>query len=379
MPAGSIDCWYAWNAICTTAHGSVKPCCVYEHDVNRQFDGNWHQAVNTPEMQSIRKQLQQGKWPKGCMDCANDEYATRRSMRTKGLANISKNSYNSIVVDEPVYADIKYGNACNLSCYTCGGHSSSKILAEWNTHNEEDWLDETNIENRSANSFNFRWSKDVELRDNENLQTLKFTGGEPFQNKTVRRHLEGLIRAGRTDIDLQFVSNLFAVNPSWWHILDEFRSVQILASCDGTEELYEYIRYPARWPAFQEQFWELYNNSAYNVSITCTVSSLNVLNLVDMFEEFPGVRIDFDNMVYRPRFYDPRYLPGEVVELAVNRIKASGRPELNTVKNKLLSSKFEPQVFQELYDDTCIKDDIRGMVLRYAAPELMEFYDGRGF
>lgn len=377
--AKSIKCWHAWNAICTSSRGSVKPCCVYDTQKDEPlFTGNFTESANLPHMKRIREQLSAGRWPKGCNDCANDEYVHAPSMRTRDLDKPSKNSYNSTSVDTVSYADLKFGNACNLMCYTCGPHSSSMIAKEfkrWRSDFKElehSGFNDVAEEHRSVAHWKHNWHTDMQI-DADGLETVKFTGGEPFKNSTVRRTLLEFIAKGRTDLHLEFVSNLIGVGNEWWHLLDQFASVSIVASCDAVGRLYEYIRHPAHYVEFCENFWDRYNYSNYNMSIAVTVSALNVMYLPSLIEEFPDVNMNFDNMVYRPSWYDPRHMPKEAIDIAVAR--CTPYPQLAGVVRQLKNARFDEWAWTRLMRDTAVKDSVRGQVLRWVAPEIMEISD----
>lgn len=345
---------------------------MYENQQDEKFTGDWKQAANTNEMQEIRSQLIRGRWPRGCAECADNEYMNTPSMRTRAQFNPNYNHYHRTQVDRTVYADFKFGNACNLMCTTCSGHSSHGILWEWANSNPDDWNEQTNRENFAVMRWDTKWFKQIDVAANPDLLTVKFTGGEPFVNPHVRQYLLQLISEGRTDLELEFVTNGYDINDNWHTILEQFRKVTLNISVDGVESIYNVTRYPATWNNFINKFWALATLS-YQTNIVTTVSSLNVLNLVDIHEYFEGYSVDFNNMVERPQWYDPRHLPDQVIRKSVARIEASGHRELRPVVRKLLTSKHDPVIIEAMKKDLQAKAKYRELSLTTHDLEVLEY------
>ena len=91
------------------------------------------------------------------------------------------------------------------------------------------------------------------LQRADTLQELYFTGGEPLINKKFHAILAYLVDRGLAGrITLQLNSNITKVTDDLVEQLQHFQHVSFTLSIDGFGEVYEYIRYPAKWSIVAE-------------------------------------------------------------------------------------------------------------------------------
>lgn len=252
-------------------NGNFAVCCIhdappeYQVNINREKIDQW---LKSDYLQEVQKAFRNGERHPGCNKCWTVEDVGQSSMR-----NRTAKEYKILGVNEntkfPVNIEVQLGNLCNLQCLMCSEIFSSAILAEniklkINQHNQDD----------------FKWS-DVGF---ENLQEIISTGpkvltvigGEPFYNKKFLELLESLpIEACRQTL-LHIVTNATQWNDRWANALKKFKLVRMMFSIDGTESLYEYIRYPAVWETTNANIDQIVTGNNIKPLVNVTVQNLNI-------------------------------------------------------------------------------------------------------
>ena len=216
----------------------------------------------------MRQAFRNGERHPGCNKCWNVEDLGQASMR-----NRTEKEYKILGVDEytkfPVNIEVQLGNLCNLSCLMCSEVFSSAILAEniklkINQHNQDD----------------FKWS-DTAFENLQNIistgpKVLTVIGGEPFYNKKFLELLEFLPLESCRQTLLHIVTNCTQWNSRWADALNKFKLVRMMFSVDGTESLYEYIRYPAIWETTDSNIDQIVTGANIKPLVNTTVQNLNI-------------------------------------------------------------------------------------------------------
>lgn len=189
------------------------------------------------------------------------------------MRNRTAKEYKILGVDEytkfPVNIEVQLGNLCNLSCLMCSEVFSSAILAE-----------NIKLKINQYNQDDFKWSKTAF----ENLQDIISTGpkvltvigGEPFYNKKFLELLESLPLEACRQTLLHIVTNGTQWNSRWADALKKFKLVRMMFSIDGTENLYEYIRYPAIWETTDSNIDQIVTGDNIKPLVNTTVQNLNI-------------------------------------------------------------------------------------------------------
>tara|TARA_B100002019_G_C21240227_1_gene585115 strand:- start:924 stop:1772 length:849 start_codon:yes stop_codon:yes gene_type:complete len=115
------------------------------------------------------------------------------------------------------------------------------------------------------------------------LDSIKFTGGEPLINTNFWNICENI---KNENIDLNVTTNGTIVNKKVIQTFNSFRKSTITISIDGTEKIYEYIRYPYKWNKLHNNLVKIINNTNDNVSIhICSVLTIyNCYNLIQLID-----------------------------------------------------------------------------------------------
>ena len=91
-----------------------------------------------------------------------------------------------------------------------------------------------------------------------------------------------LIKAGRTNLHIFFLTNCTTVKTNVLEILRQFDSTSIGCSIDGVDEWIEYQRFPVKWESVKRNYNKLLKYGI-ETSITPAWSHLNLLGIIDFF------------------------------------------------------------------------------------------------
>lgn len=255
---------------------------------------------NSKELNAFRQELTTHKWPDACLPCKLQEKERNFSFR------MAANKEDDEIFDYswPRAWNIKFGNVCNLACWTCSENSSSVILQ----HKIKAGITlETDHDPNQV--FLNQWPQleaDV-LRSYEHHETVTLTllGGEPLYNKHVISFLRKLIEldlAKRTKLEFHtngtvLPSKIFSkIEANIWKYLC------IFVSLDASGKFVEWLRYGASWEKIKKNI-QLIKNIANYVEIHCTLSVLNINHLYQLEEYASRENLKLNvNCVTSPNF-----------------------------------------------------------------------------
>lgn len=172
---------------------------------------------------------------------------------------------------------LKQGLICNLQCISC----SSALSSAWNTHYHIfDPLSKPLVINKKQ-SYNWQHL------DLSNLSELHFDGGEPFLNKENTAILEDLDQQGiLPQISLTYNTNgtIYPDN-KLLNLWNKVKWVRLYVSLDGTESVFEYTRYPAKWQEVEYNLLELTKISGPCIllEVNAVVGIHNVFNIKQFY------------------------------------------------------------------------------------------------
>jgi len=281
-------CVLPFNSVSIGVTGEIRQCCNAGYDSNSNtyisnldIDG----IINNEFIQDIRQSFIENKTHSKCGRCWKQE--AMKSMSFREIANQDKhhgigqgitNRKSVIDFEDIEYIDITVGNKCNLACRMCNW-SSSNLLAQQ--------LKEMGMHTGPVDlGFDLETkNKIIELfRRSVNLKSIYMLGGEPLINPLNDEILDLLIETGQAkNVFIHYNTNL-QVNKidnyleKWSH----FKGVEIQASIDGCEEVYNYIRWPGNWKKVLRNLTTAITNGNGNtlqVSVSTTIQNINALNI----------------------------------------------------------------------------------------------------
>jgi len=230
--------------------------------------------------------------------------------------------------------ELKLGAKCNLACRICSSSHSNKLLKEdsfkiFGKVNKE-WIRDQQSKSEWATSDDW-WSQVYEV--SEDLKYIKFTGGEPLLIDQHFKYLEWLAE-NNLDPEISYITNgTVKLSDKIKTIWSKFSKVHMSVSLDAVDELGEYIRTNSLWEEQRKNLSD-YSDllSKQNVSITCTISILNVHKIkdfIDFLKEDGYDRGVTFNILTNPK------------ELAIQNLNDDSKAFLNSVYNNLINTNVE--------------------------------------
>ncbi len=294
-----------------SGYGSAfRNCCAADPQIDSEPGQSFESWWQDPRLQDFRARMHEQVWLPECHRCQLQEQQSGHSFRT------AVNDQVTEVSDVwPSRWNLKFGNTCNLACWTCNEHASSVIaqhkrvigilptgFVDPEHHFQREWPE---LEAAVLKSY-----------QHHDLVTITLVGGEPMYNKTVTRFLQGLLDQGLAPrTRLEFHTNGTHVNVRLfadraWHYVCVFLSI------DAVGHKAEWLRYGSRWADVEHNI-EFFRTVANYVEVHCTLSVLNVNDLAALDEFCQQQQLPLKiHTVTDPAFMDLTRWPGDPATLA---------------------------------------------------------------
>jgi organic radical activating enzyme len=261
----------------TKPNGQIKPCCRFDHkhsdyqlvDGTFKFDKfnintstSFTSAIMSEEWQEIRDTMKRGERVPGCRKCYqeedfayNDVYKNqkKRIKSMRGKENWLWNKDNQETVNENNqlgklrYLELALGTYCNLKCRTCTADLSSAWVED------ETILSKKYLDRRiytHAPTIESNW----DIKDFENVEEIKFTGGEPMLHPNFIKIIDLILSTNRAHL----ITLDIYTNASWiprdkvLSRLKQFKNANINLSIDGLGKVNDYVRAPSEWSVVED-------------------------------------------------------------------------------------------------------------------------------
>ena len=317
-------CPYAWTHLSAATDGNIRLCCNVTDDDPRIRDQNnqtmhvsdikdIQDAFNVPMYNDIRKKMLSGEKVSLCQRCYDVE--------ENGGSSIRNNAVKHFGIDEHVdntdietgeikkvkiqSLDFSWSNYCNLKCKMCSPDATNQLIEEYIHFGE-------NYREVDLDKWTFDALYDTLETVSPNLKEILVTGGEPLLNKDFLKYIDYLVENEYAkDIILTFHTNLTIMPSRFMERFGKFKHTQIHISIDGTEDTYEYIRYPGKWSVVERNIRKLatYIQNADNIGAEAHVvfqsyNMHNICNLLKYFNKFKSIK-NFETMPYFINTYHP--------------------------------------------------------------------------
>jgi sulfatase maturation enzyme AslB (radical SAM superfamily) len=306
---------------------------------------------NDNRFQNLRQAFLDGKQPKECQSCWDEEAAGISSFRlsfceTKEI-NTEGLEFTPVAKIGPKSIDFKLNNVCNLKCRICGPQASSTFLKEYQEQYNikiEDgayWLS-SKILGTSNEDVIKEWAQD--------LIHLEITGGEPMASPENIKILELLINSGHAEhITILLNTNGTLYNKKFVDLLIKFKEVTLCISVDDLGRRLEYERYPTEWTVVQENIKKFISLKEENKNIFLTlcptVSIFNIYYLSDYLEWAKTMNIfTYYNILHYPPSHSVKNLPDKLKEIVSARLT---HKDFDIVKNFLHLSRDNDTLINE--------------------------------
>jgi MoaA/NifB/PqqE/SkfB family radical SAM enzyme len=237
--------------------GRVMPCCHFgEHVPIDQY-----KEITT----KYAERLEAGEKIPQCNGCWKTEERGLVSVRQSAINNYEQNYADNNGINA---MDIRLHNKCNMACNMCGSYNSTlwgKIEGKEEVHT----IGETNLQYVYSLA--------------NNVTKLSIQGGESFYGNEFVNFVDNF--PTKKDLTLDVFTNVVTTDISVvrrWH--NECKSLLINASIDGTDETFEYIRWPGTWKKAQRKTKQIYEIIGGRLKHFFAIQSANLENIFDFIE-----------------------------------------------------------------------------------------------
>lgn len=351
-------CMIPWLHRFTNEQGLHQLCCSGTGDANTLRNACGQalevsqgltdaQVLNSPDVKAVRLAMLRGEWPTACERCRRSEEAgtvsNRHHMNTRfgrWQAEVLAKTAQDGTLDHPQvrYADIRLGNACNLTCRMCGPGASRLWADHYNQVQPR--TNQMPAEQLSLlRDHNWVKSRPVAFLMEQclpSVESLHFAGGEPLIIPEMLEALDLCIQSGRANqIDLSYNTNITVIPERVARLWPHFRRVRILCSVDGFGAVNDYIRRPSKWSDIDRNLHILDRNyKEWKLGQVLCSATVQVYNVLQLNELFDYLRAGFEHIIPAPLLtplYGPSYLS---IQVLPERVKDVARQRLLAEREK---------------------------------------------
>jgi organic radical activating enzyme len=256
---------------------TFRNCCAANPQIKSLPGQTFQQWQQDPRLQDFRQRMWSNTWLPECHRCQLKEQESGHSFRTALNSDPYASAKNFGVW--PSRWNLKFGNICNLACWSCNELASSVIQQQKRRLNllPADFQD-------PEQEFQTVWpdlqSQVLRSYDYHDVVTITLLGGEPMYNRTVLSFLQHLIDAGLAKrTRLEFHTNGTVANDRLF-AQDTWHHVCVFLSLDAVGRKAEWLRSGCHWLDIEKNI-EFFKARCNHVEVHCT---LGVLNLGDLPE-----------------------------------------------------------------------------------------------
>lgn len=318
-------CMMPWVHMHTWPDGRVLPCCLGNPDQPMgHLDSGLKGVWNGDAYKQFRVKLLNGEAaPEHCKRCYEFDRAGHYSLRKTANRKFGQHLAEALRHTRPDgtyeplnlrHIDFRYSNLCNLKCRSCCHELSSK----WHDDSVALYGDKglpVVIKPRNQGYL------DELLEVLPFVESVYFAGGEPLIQEEHYFILRKLKEIGRTDVDLTYATNFTTLSTKKWNVLeywDGFRSVDLMASLDGSGRRGELMRHGQQWESIVANRKTLMkarpNVKSFTFQVCTTVSAMNIFHIADFQREWIDAGLlepdqQLFNLLTTPEYYSAQILP----------------------------------------------------------------------
>ena len=292
----------------------IAPCCQADQVIE---DVEKFSFESSPYLTKIRQDFDQGKFAKACHRCENDEAVNKQSRRQSVIQRYE--SIDQTVELESI--DFSSTWACNLACIMCNEQYSSTWATELNISDDR----MRNLGRKINRSKNF-----LNQLDLTKIKRIHFNGGEPLINDDhllILTKLKELGTLGQVTLSYNTNGTQYPSNAAV-ELWKRAKLVKLYFSIDGTNESFEYIRWPAKWKETIANLIRLKQTLPSNVmfGFNVTVGCYNIFEIADILTWFKynySTNREHDpcDFVYQiAKNFDPKFLSIDAKMAAIEHL-----------------------------------------------------------
>jgi len=173
------------------------------------------------------------------------------------------------------------------------------------------------------------WLKDNEyvykemLANPKKIRHIQFVGGEPLINKEVVNIFNHLIENGETEkLLISFTTNATIYIENIFDKAKYFKKMVVAISLDGFGDVFEYIRYPAKWSNVRDNLIRISKTENIYTMASITYQAYNALDFVQLLDFCDEYDIPFlINKIRSPDYLSIAVLPPKARQVAAQRLR----------------------------------------------------------
>lgn len=328
------------------------------------------------DIEQIKLEMLQGKQPNACQKCWTLEAQNLRSDRQvknaaldfywdRDLAFIKQDAIDG-KLNKILMLKLLTSYTCNATCVSCNSSASSS----WSN------LEQVMYPTSTKRKYQFVDLEKVKQKvDFGELKMLSLIGGEPLYEKKNLDLLEYLIELGNTNVFLSLVTNgSVKLTKRHKEVLSKFKNINFSLSIDGTESVFEYMRYPLKWKDLLKNIL-FFKEISNNISSNYTLSNLNILYHQQTTQWFKENSMVFSiNPVYYPSWLQPRALPEAIKKILRSKMVPE---EYNTFIGPIHTQQ-DQQNYQTMLQQIKLQDSAKKIQIKNYLPELTTLLKNHG-
>jgi molybdenum cofactor biosynthesis enzyme MoaA len=341
---------------------SYQPCCnvftpgctiVSREDIHRVQNDIIDYVSKNKEV-ACRKCTQREANPLG-----------KRSVRQLGNETISANS----IWGQREFLSFILDTRCNAACVMCGPNLSTLWQKELNQPITVTQKTASNTVDKICSWID--WSP---------VRCVYFSGGEPLLTDTHKKILEHVPDISLLELRYATNGSIFP-DESTINLWKQVRVLKLEISLDGTDEQYNYIRYPLKWKSVENNIHALATllNSIptkSEIHINCVVNPLNLMylhNLDTWFKKMQTTYQFFLTLEYDQCLHHSWGLEGST-DAHKERFSTKHGPD-HSAMLLFENLKLNPLMRQKLQNDLVILDNRRGLNWRETFADSTALFD----
>lgn len=329
-------CVNAFHGMSGNNDGTTKMCCMYQPKDFSQVLGEHpiHLHFDKKEFLDVRADLDKGIRHENCKLCWDEEDSGRTSKRMRDNAKYEKYIKTNPPYEGLSYLELNLGNNCNLACRTCGPTISSGWMKEdYSTNHSQKSYKAYALD---LKKYHQSYSEDSEFWNElkthlPNIRQFDFYGGEPFMSKKMWEILRVADSMGLSkNIELHYNTNGTHMPLEDIKVWKNFKKIYLSFSIDGIGDVFEYMRYPAKWSSVVENMNKFVNLSEeyknIHMSWCITLSVSNIYDTADIIEYYQKHFSDkmgmYLNLVHGPQHHNISILPDDIKDKIKEKLES---------------------------------------------------------
>ena len=304
----NLYCTAPWRGLHIGTDGEVKPCCTGPHGFGNINNNDIEDIINVPTWQLLRQQIADNVIPSYCNTCKRNGLTAERIWHNTTSPDITELGEDH---HGPAILDVRWSNACNLTCIYCGPRDSSM------------WAKKLNMPLLTKRKDYYKNIIDYVQANQQHLQTVTFIGGEPLLIPqcadlidVIPKHVSCTVI---TNLSMDLENNLV------FKKLALRKNVSWSISFENVGKQFEFVRRGAKWDQLTKNILiikELEKTQFHVLDIHTVLNILSLDGLTDLIKFGTEQQICYViNFLEGPAALDLRRFPAHIVDSIKTKIQ----------------------------------------------------------